>query len=69
VPIINDILCKVTVGVNVASAEKGLKIVRSTYNVRWEKTYAWLVHENGRMFCKVCIATKKDNVFAKDGAG
>jgi hypothetical protein len=67
-PLLNDIVCRVTAN----SCKPGAKTIGPTgraYNADWEKKYGWLLYENGRMFCKICVAAKKDNRFAKDGAG
>ena len=66
-PILNDVIR--SYGDNVQCNPTSAKILRQNYNPDWEKKYSWLLYQDGRMFCKLCTAAKKDNVFAKTGAG
>jgi hypothetical protein len=69
VPIIDDLICKVVT--SSATRPTNTKETKSVqrYNSTWEKKFSWLLYKDGRMYCTVCTAARKENTFAREGAG
>ena len=65
----NDIVAPTKVEAATTAVKVPATKIVLRYNSNWEKTYSWLLHKDGRMFCRLCTAAKKDNSFAKEGAG
>jgi hypothetical protein len=53
VPILSDILSQV-----ILRSSEAMTSSRS-FRVEWQQKYDWLLFEDGKMFCKLCINSKE----------